>query len=124
MYERLFKKWEKKKKEEESEDSSDLEVDIREDFIHQRKYEKFQELAVSVWDAFTSGNAKEKNKKQKEEEAKDKAQAEMISKKLERESRKNAAKFKRQNAIRREKGDGTEDDSDQSVFTSDPDSDS
>lgn len=48
----------------------------------------------------------------------------MISKKLERESRKNAAKFKRQNAIRREKGDGTEDDSDQSVFTSDPDSDS
>jgi hypothetical protein len=48
----------------------------------------------------------------------------MISKKLEREARKNGAKYKRMNALRREKGDGgTEDDDSDQSFTSD-DSDS
>jgi hypothetical protein len=41
VYERLFRKWEKREVDESEEESSEQEVDIREDFIAQSKYEKF-----------------------------------------------------------------------------------
>ena len=73
VYERLFQRIEAEMMpnpdDEESDESLDLpKSNIRENWIKQQRYLKFQKQAGFLWDAFTSGNANEKNKKLKEQE--------------------------------------------------------
>lgn len=112
ILERLIRKWEALKEAEEqssSDDSDDgmIKMPLRERYILQERYIKYQQQAAFLWDAFTSGNKGDKLKGEQAEKDKEEKEKEKYKKKIEEEQKKNAKKLKRLNAIRNKKGEET-----------------
>ena len=85
VYERVFKRMEGEMPVDSDDQDSDHEVDVRQDWVRQQKYVKFQEQSAFLWDAFTSGNKGEKHQEEKEQKEKDKNQAEKDRRKAEKD---------------------------------------
>ena len=93
VLERIFKEYLKLKPEES--ESSSSQFDIKEDYLLQERYVKYQQTAGFLWDAFTSGNKSDKNSKQQQEQTKEEEDKKKFQKKIAEEQKKNAKKLQR-----------------------------